>query len=105
MKTILLLYHESGSPKLRIQNIADSKMTQRSSEGTAGCNCDRWGHPRPNRAFRDPSGSTAGSNSNPAVGMGLAQATNSVVGCNERGGHGTDDPTSRASSHTLTRRG
>jgi hypothetical protein len=105
MKTILVLYHESGSPKLRMQNIADSKVTQRSSEGTAGCNCDRWGHPFPNRAFREPSGSIADSNRNPAVGMGVTQTTNSVVGYYEPRDDGTDDPTSRAWRHTLTGRG
>ena len=47
MKTILLLHDESGSPKLRLQNIAGSKLTQRASEGTPGSNCDRWGHPYP----------------------------------------------------------
>ena len=45
MKTILLLDDESGSPKPGFQNVADSKVTQRASEGTPGCNCDRWGHP------------------------------------------------------------
>ncbi len=43
MKTILLLHDESGSPKPRFQNVAGSKVTQRASEGTPGCNCDRWG--------------------------------------------------------------
>ena len=47
MKTILLLHDESGSPKPRFQNVAGSKVTQRPSEGTPGCNCDRWGHPSP----------------------------------------------------------
>jgi hypothetical protein len=47
MKTILLLHDESGSPKPRLQNVAGSKVTQRPSEGTPGCNCDRWGHPSP----------------------------------------------------------
>jgi hypothetical protein len=47
MKTILLLHDESGSPKPRLQNVADGKPTQRPSEGTPGCNCDRWGHPSP----------------------------------------------------------
>ena len=47
MKTILLLHDESGSPKPRFQNVAGSKKTQRASEGTPGCNCDRWGHPQP----------------------------------------------------------
>jgi hypothetical protein len=49
MKTILLLHDESGSPKPRFQNVAYSKVTQRASEGTPGCNCDRWGHPYPDR--------------------------------------------------------
>jgi hypothetical protein len=48
MKTILLLYHGSGSPKPRLQNVG-SEVTQRPSEGTPGCNCDRWGHPFPDR--------------------------------------------------------
>ena len=47
MKTILLLHDESGSRKPRLQNVAGSKVTQRPSEGTPGCNCDRWGHPSP----------------------------------------------------------
>jgi len=47
MKTILFLHDESGSPKPRLQNVAGSKLTQRPSEGTPGCNCDRWGHPSP----------------------------------------------------------
>jgi hypothetical protein len=47
MKTILLLHDESGSPKPRLQNVAGSKVTQRPSEGTPGCSCDRWGHPSP----------------------------------------------------------
>ena len=51
MKTILLLHDESGSPKPRLQNVAGSKVTQRPSEGTPGCNCDRWGHPFPDRAL------------------------------------------------------
>ena len=47
MKTILLLYHKSGSPKPRLQNVAGSKVTQHPREGTLGCSCDRWGHPFP----------------------------------------------------------
>jgi hypothetical protein len=68
MKTTLLLHDESGSPKPRSQNVAGSKVTQRPSEGTPGCNCDRWGHPFPGRPLesREPSGSTADSNHNPA---------------------------------------
>ena len=49
MKTISLLYDGNGSPNPRLQNVADSKVTQRPNEGTAGCNCDRWGHPFPDR--------------------------------------------------------
>jgi hypothetical protein len=49
MKTILLLHDESGSPKPRFQNVAGSKVTQHASEGTLSCNCDRWGHPHPDR--------------------------------------------------------
>ena len=47
MKPILLLHDESGLPKPRLQNVAGSKVTQRSSDGTRGCSCDRWGHPSP----------------------------------------------------------
>jgi len=47
MKTILLLQDESGSPRLRLQNAAGSKVTQRPSEGMPDCSCDRWGHPSP----------------------------------------------------------
>ena len=47
MKTILLLHDESGSPKPRLENVGGSKLRQRPSEGTPGCNCDRWGHPSP----------------------------------------------------------
>jgi hypothetical protein len=49
MKTILLLHNESGSPNSRLQNVPDSKVTQRPSEAMPGCNCDRWGHPFPDR--------------------------------------------------------
>ena len=44
MRTILLLNDESESPQPRLQNVAGSKVTQRLSDGTPGCNCDRWGH-------------------------------------------------------------
>jgi len=47
MKTILLLYHGSGSPKARLQNVPGSDVIQHSSEATLVCNCDRWGHPFP----------------------------------------------------------
>ena len=48
MKAILLLNDETAPPRSRLQNVADSKVTVRPSEGTPGCNCDRWGHPCPN---------------------------------------------------------
>ena len=47
MKPNPLLHDESGSPKPILQNVAGSKVTQRPSEGTSGCSCDRWGHPSP----------------------------------------------------------
>ena len=52
MKTIPLLHDESGSRKSRLQNVAGSKATQRPSEGTPGCSCDRWGHPLPDLALK-----------------------------------------------------
>jgi hypothetical protein len=58
MKTILLLYRESGSPKPRLQNVAHSKLTQRPSEEMPGCNCDRWGHPFPDRVEHNVDGRT-----------------------------------------------
>ena len=45
MRTILLLHDESESRQPRLQNVAGSEVAQRPSEGTPGCNCDRWGHP------------------------------------------------------------
>jgi len=45
MKTILLLNDKSGSGKPKLQNLAGTKVTARASEGSPGCNCDRWGHP------------------------------------------------------------
>jgi len=53
MKTIPLLYHGNGSPRPRLQDVAGSKVTQRPSEGMPGCNCDRWGHPFPDRVEHD----------------------------------------------------
>jgi hypothetical protein len=47
MKTILLLNDKSGSGKPKLQNLAGTKVTARASEGSPGCNCDRWGHPCP----------------------------------------------------------
>jgi hypothetical protein len=64
-ETILLLHDESGSPKPRFRNVAGSKVTQRANEGTPGCNCDRWGHPYPDRVEHNvqaqPNLSTSGS--------------------------------------------
>jgi len=67
MKTILLLYDENASPEPRLHNVAGSEVTQRAKQGTPGCNCDRWGHPFPDPRFREPSGSSADSNHNPAA--------------------------------------
>jgi hypothetical protein len=47
METTLLLNDETGPPMPGWQNVAGSKVTVRPSEGTPGCNCDRWGHPCP----------------------------------------------------------
>jgi len=47
MKTILLLHDESRSPNARLHNVSGTKVTQRHSAGTPGCNCDLWGHPLP----------------------------------------------------------
>ena len=52
MKTILLLHDESESRTSRLQNVPCTRVTQRPSEGTAGGNCDRWGHPLPDRALK-----------------------------------------------------
>jgi len=53
METILLLNDKSGSGKLGLPNVASSKVTVRPSEGSPGCNCDRWGHPCPYCVERD----------------------------------------------------
>ena len=56
MKTILLLNDKSGSGKPRLQNFAGTKVTARPSEGSPGCNCDRWGHPCPDCVERNVQG-------------------------------------------------
>jgi hypothetical protein len=65
MEPIPLLHDESGSPKPSLQNVAASKVTQRPSEGTPACSCDRWGHPHPDRIEHNvqaqPNLSTSGS--------------------------------------------
>jgi hypothetical protein len=47
MKTILLLNDEIAPARPQLANLAPGPMTARESEGTPGCNCDRWGHPCP----------------------------------------------------------
>ena len=59
MRTILLLHDESESRQPRLQNVASSKVTQRLSDGTPGCNCDRWGHPFPDCIEHDLRGRTS----------------------------------------------
>ena len=49
MNALLLLHDESDSPG----DVAGVKVTQRPSEGTPGCNCDRWGHPSPDYVDRN----------------------------------------------------
>jgi hypothetical protein len=53
MTTILFLNDKSGSDKARLQNVAGSKVIVHPSEGSPGCNCDRWGHPPPNCVERN----------------------------------------------------
>jgi hypothetical protein len=47
MKTILLLNDKTESAKPTLQSIPGTTVILRPSEGNAGCNCDRWGHPCP----------------------------------------------------------
>ena len=47
MKTNLFLHQERGPRNPKLQNVPANTVTQRPSEGTPGCNCDRWGHPSP----------------------------------------------------------
>jgi hypothetical protein len=46
MKTNLLLSDETKPTKLALQDVPATKFIFRETEGVAGCNCDRWGHPR-----------------------------------------------------------
>ena len=52
MQTIRLAHDESRTSKPKPQNVAGIIVTRRPSEGTPGCNCDRWGHPFPSRAAK-----------------------------------------------------
>jgi hypothetical protein len=47
MKTTLLLTDEVETTRLMLKDIAFDELTVRNTEGHAGCNCDRWGHPCP----------------------------------------------------------
>jgi len=53
MTTILFLNDKSGSGKPGLPNVASSKVTVHPSEGSPGCNCDRWGHPCPDCVERN----------------------------------------------------
>jgi hypothetical protein len=53
MKTILLLNDKTGSAIAMLQNGAPRGVTACEFESTAGCNCDRWGHPRPDCVERN----------------------------------------------------
>jgi len=47
MKTFFCYMTKADHLSRGLQNVAGSKLTRRPSEGTHGCNCDRWGHPSP----------------------------------------------------------
>ncbi len=47
MKTILYLNDETTRPTQLLQNAAPGEIPLRQPEAVAGCDCDRWGHPRP----------------------------------------------------------
>ena len=47
MKTTLLLNDEPKTSRLMLKEVAFAELAARESEGRAGCNCDRWGHPCP----------------------------------------------------------
>ena len=46
MKANLLLTDEAETARLMLKNIAFDGLAVRDTEAHAGCNCDRWGHPR-----------------------------------------------------------
>ena len=45
MKTSLLLNDEPETTRLLLKQVAFVESARLESEGRAGCNCDRWGHP------------------------------------------------------------
>ena len=46
MKTTLLLTDEAETARLMLKHVAFDGLAVRDTEAHAGCNCDRWGHPR-----------------------------------------------------------
>jgi hypothetical protein len=46
MKPILLLSDEPETVRLMLEEVASGGVAVCESEARAGCNCDRWGHPR-----------------------------------------------------------
>ena len=46
MKTTLLLTDEAETTRLMLKDVAFDELPVRNIEAQAGCNCDRWGHPR-----------------------------------------------------------
>ena len=46
MKSTLLLTDEAETIRLMLKDVASDELPVRNMEAHAGCNCDRWGHPR-----------------------------------------------------------
>jgi hypothetical protein len=46
MKSTLLLTDEPETTGLMLKDVAFDELSVRTPRRTAGCNCDRWGHPR-----------------------------------------------------------
>ena len=46
MKPILLLNDETEIVRLMLEEVTSGGIAGHESEARAGCNCDRWGHPR-----------------------------------------------------------
>jgi hypothetical protein len=46
MNTTLLLTDEVETGRLMLKHVAFDGLAVRDTEAHAGCNCDRWGHPR-----------------------------------------------------------
>jgi hypothetical protein len=53
MENALLLTDEIETTRLMLNDIAFEELPVRDEEARAGCNCDRWGHPRPDCADSD----------------------------------------------------